>query len=87
MSAESYTRGQLEHALIEDGYIVLQEDAGLVIYQTNIYPGNDLVIDWSMGKYDWEDLRAQLEFHGMNPEPIRNRLCRGRKPKPSPKSS
>ena len=75
MSAESYTRNQVESALAEDGYVVLQENENLVIYHTNTYPGNDLVLDWSEGENDWESLQGQLEFHGIDSASIHNRLC------------
>jgi len=73
--AESYTKDQVESALEESGYTVLQKYEGLVIYQTNTYPGDDLVFDWSRGMCDWEDIQAQLESNGVDPNPIHDCLC------------
>ncbi len=71
---ETYNKSQVETALAQNGYNILQETGGLTIYQTNIQPGNDLVIDWSRGVCDWEDLKAQLEWNGIDPKPIHDIL-------------
>lgn len=75
--SEPFTRSQVEAALTEDGYSVLQEmKGGLTIYGTNMYPGNELLLDWSRGEYEWGDLRKHLEFNGIDPKPIYERLSK-----------
>lgn len=73
--SEKYTKSQVGAALSEHGFSILQEEGGFTIYQTNFYPGEDLIIDWVRGEYEWEDLRQQLEFQGIDPNPIHDYLC------------
>jgi hypothetical protein len=72
---ESYTRDQVESALFESGYVVFEEHNNWVIYQNNVYPGDDIEFDWCRGSCDWEDIEAELESNGIDPVPIHNCLC------------
>lgn len=71
---ELYKKSQVETALGQDGYVILQEIGGLTIYHTHVYPGNDLEIDWVRGECEWKDLQALLEFNGIDPQPIHDLL-------------
>jgi len=72
--SEIYTKKQIEAALFDLGFTILQETGGFTIYQTNLYPGDDIVLDWSRGSFEWEDLRKQLEYHDIDPSPIHEYL-------------
>lgn len=65
-----YSKEQIEAALFEHGFTVLQQEGGFTIYTTNFLPGDDITIDWSRGRYTWEDLEPQLRFHGIDTIPI-----------------
>lgn len=71
---EPYEQANVETALTEHGFTVQQMPGGFSFYQRHISPGCDLMIDWSQGTYDWDDLKAQLENQGIDPEPIHNTL-------------
>ena len=77
MVPEEYTKTEVEAALFESDWVILDEQGSFTCYQTHFHPGGDLVLDWSRGKYEWWDLRAQLEFQNVDPEPIYNRLRKG----------
>ena len=72
--SEIYTKDQIEAALFECGFSILQEMGGFTIYQAHLYPGDEIVIDWSRGNYVWEDLEPQLKYHGIDPKPIHDYL-------------
>ncbi len=72
---DSYSKGQIETALFEQGFNILQEVGSLVLYQKNVFPAIDLIIDWSQGTYEWQDLQAQLEYQGINTKIFYDRLC------------
>jgi len=71
---ETYTKSQVEVALSKLGFTILQVTKPLTIYQTNVYPGEDIILDWSRDSCEWEDLRQQLEYHGIDPKPIHDYL-------------
>lgn len=71
---EPYKKAKVEAALIEHGFNILQTTGSFSFYQMHVSPGCDLVIDWSTGQYEWDDLKAQLEDEGIDPEPIHNSL-------------
>ncbi len=72
--SESYSREEVETALTEEHYTILQETGGLVIYQTLSYPGDNIVLDWSRGECEWSDIEAQLEDNGIDSQAVYNRL-------------
>ena len=67
---ESYGKKRVESVLCDKGFSILQERDGFTLYQTHMYPGGDLVIDWSKGKCGWEDLKKQLDDLDIDAEPI-----------------
>lgn len=71
---ETYGRKKTEKALLNCGFNILQEQGYLVTYQRNVYPGDELLLDWSRKQYDWEDLKRQLGNYGIDPEPIHTEL-------------
>jgi hypothetical protein len=73
---ETYSKNQVEAALTGHGFIVLQETDEFTIYQTNIYPGDDIILDWSRDSCEWIDLERTLEYHGIDPKPIHNYLSK-----------
>jgi len=72
---EEYSREQIEAALAAAGISKLQEVGSLAVYNGNFYPGEDLVLDWSRGCYEWEDLRQHLEHQGVTPNSVYRLLC------------
>ena len=70
MPAECYAKDKIEAALFQSGWTILDEHGDFTRYQTNFQPGGDLVLHWSRGKYEWEDLREQLEFQNIDYKPI-----------------
>ncbi len=73
---DSYTKEQIEPALFDNGFNVLQEKGGFTIYQTHIFPGSDIVIDWSREHYEWRDLERQLIYQSIDPKPIYDYLLK-----------
>ena len=71
---EPYKKAKIDAALAEHGLNIQQLPGGVSLYQDYTFPGCDLVIDWSQGIYEWDDLKAQLEDQGIDPEPIHNTL-------------
>ena len=73
---EPYKQPEVEAALTEHGFNIQQLPGGFFFYQKHTSPGCDVLIDWSRGMYEWDDLRAQLVEQGIDPEPIHDTLLR-----------
>ena len=71
---EPYKQAKVEAALTEHGFNIQQMPGGFSFYQKHISPSCDLIIDWSQGIYEWDDLEDQLMDQGIDPEPIHNTL-------------
>ena len=76
MELDTFSKEQIETTLFEQGFNILQEEGSLVLYQKNVFPAIDLVLDWARGIYDWGDLQPQLEYQGINTENFYECLCR-----------
>ena len=71
---ETYSKADVEAALTNVGFTIGPRVGALSLYQTNFSPGNDLVLDWSRGPLEWKDILGQLEFQGIDPDPIHTLL-------------
>jgi len=75
---ENYTEAELEAALTSNGWTIREKKGSLTFYQTNFYPGGDLIIDWSQGSYAWESLEEQLVDQNITPQPIYDHLSQSK---------
>ena len=71
---EYYERSEVDAVLAELGYTIVDGPSGITYYNNNFFPGSEIMIDWSLGNYEWEDLKANLEFNDIDPDPIYERL-------------
>jgi len=79
LASEAYTRAETEVALSAEGYNLVGTLRGVGYYERN-YPndpyGEELALDWSLGKYEWEDIKKQLVYYGIDPDPVHESLKR-----------
>lgn len=66
-----FARAEVEAILADAGFSILQDGKdGLVFYSNNFNPPCDLILDWSRGKCEWDDIQGQLIDQGIDPTPF-----------------
>jgi len=71
---EVYEKAEIEAALTEHGFSIQKLPDSFYLYQNHNSPGYDVMLYWSEERYEWEDLKDQLEDQGIDPESIHNTL-------------
>ncbi|MDO8749894.1 MAG: hypothetical protein Q7K03_01945 [Dehalococcoidia bacterium] len=71
---ERWNKGAVEAVLFGLGYYLAEDKDGLCWYTRNFYPGYDLVLDFSLGWMEWQDIENQLDFYDIPASPIHDAL-------------